>query len=277
MDKNQVISDLGILIDQVKNFLISSFPKFILALTIFIIGLILARIIQMIVNRIIDRIYKYLNTKSQRKEFRQVTRDPSTRLISKIAYWIILIIFLTAATEIMGLPIITTWLGGIINYLPNVFLAVIILFSGIIAGRLLREILTAAIIKSGMVFGEIIGHFIQYAVITIAILIAITQIGVDLEILISVINITLAALLFGAALAFGLGANTSVSNILAGYYLKERYQEGNMIKIDDLEGRIVSITTTSVVIETDNGQVTVPAKKFNEENSVLLKNRSGDA
>ncbi len=271
MDKNQFIIDISSMLNQIKEFSISFLPKLFLAIVIFFIGFIIARIFQALINRLIDRLYRYVPNKSYQQKIKQISTDPSSRLISKIIYWMIIIFFLTAATEILGLPIITTWLGGIVNYLPNILLAAIIVFSGIISGRLLRDIVSTAVIKTGAVFGEMLGRFTQYAIITLAILIAITQIGIDLDILTGIINIVLAAFLFGAALAFGLGARTSVSNILAAYYLQNRYQEGNIIRIDDTEGCIVNITATSVIIETKEGQITVPAKKFSEESSILLK------
>jgi small-conductance mechanosensitive channel len=224
-----------------------------------------------LINRIINGLYRYIPNKSYQQKIKQISTDPSSRLVSKIIYWMIIIFFLTAATEILGLPIITTWLSGIVNYLPNILLAAIIVFSGIISGRLIRDIISSAVTKTGAVFGDVLGRFTQYAIIAVAILIAITQIGIDLDILTGIINIVLAAILFGAALAFGLGARTSVSNILACYYLQNRYQEGNIIKINDTRGRIVNITATFVIIETEEGQITVPAKKFSEESSILLK------
>jgi len=87
--------------------------------------------------------------------------------------------------------------------------------------------------------------------------------------LINLINIVLGATLFGGALAFGLGARVSVSNILAAYYLKSLYREGQQVKINDIEGQILQLTPTSVLLETSEGQVTIPAKEFSEKASTL--------
>ena len=104
----------------------------------------------------------------------------------------------------------------------------------------------------------------------ITIIIAIDQIGVDITFLTSLLYIVLATLLFGAAMAFGLGAKTSVSNILASYYIHRTYSEGNIIRIGEHEGRIIKITSTSVFLETESGQVIIPTKDFNEQKSILL-------
>jgi small-conductance mechanosensitive channel len=76
---------------------------------------------------------------------------------------------------------------------------------------------------------------------------------------------------FGAmALAFGLGSGPTVSNIIASYYLHKTYRVGQAIRIGDVRGTILEISPTSVALETAEGRVTVPAKRFTEEISVLL-------
>ena len=271
MDKNQVLFDMNVLLNQLENIILLFLPKLLVAVVIFLIGFALARLIKGLMNRFISRMDRMLPSKSLQKKLRQLSTDPSTKLLSNLIYWIIIIFFLTAATEILGLPIITNWLGGLVNYLPNLILAALLIFTGVIGGRLLRDMIHTATTKAGATYGEVIGQFAYYVILSIAILLAITQIGVDIAILSGIIYIVLAAILFGAALAFGFGAKTSISNILACYYLQARYQIGETIKIDNIEGRIIEFTSTSLILESDEGQITIPAKKFNEENSILIK------
>ena len=78
------------------------------------------------------------------------------------------------------------------------------------------------------------------------------------------------ALLFGAALAFGFGAKTSVKNILSSYYLQKIYKVGDKVRIGEKEGRIIEITPLSVILDSSEGQICIPAQEFNQESSVLL-------
>ena len=271
MESNQLIFDFGMMLNQLKDILFAFFPRFVLAILLFLVGLGFARIIKAIFNRLINRMEKMIQNKTLPHKLKQVSTDPAIKLISNVIYWIIIIFFLTASTEILGLPIITNWLGGLVTYLPNLLLAALLVFTGVIGGKLLRDIVTTTIEKTGAPFGEVYGRFAFYVVITIGILLAITQIGVDLHILTGIINIILGAILFGAALAFGIGAKTSISNILASYYLQNRYNVGETVKIDDIEGQVIEFTPTSIIIESKIGQYTIPAKKFSEESSILIK------
>jgi small-conductance mechanosensitive channel len=70
-------------------------------------------------------------------------------------------------------------------------------------------------------------------------------------------------------LAFALGSQTSVSNILAAYYLQKIYKIGQTVKIGDIEGQITQMTPTALILQTPAGQMMVPAKVFSETVSTL--------
>jgi hypothetical protein len=82
--------------------------------------------------------------------------------------------------------------------------------------------------------------------------------------------VVLGAMLGGVALAFGFGARTAVSNIMGSHYLRQVYQVGQTVRLGAIQGEIVAITTTAVVIKAQDGRVVVPAKEFSEAPSTLL-------
>ena len=95
----------------------------------------------------------------------------------------------------------------------------------------------------------------------------------DILFIIIILSIILGALLFGAALAFGLGARNSVNNILSSYYLQNSYKEGDTIQMGEIEGVIIKINPTSVIVDTKSGQIMIPAKDFDEKKTVLIKKK----
>ncbi len=271
MEFEVLLKDLNQLLVDFKVSLLVFLPKFIFALFVFFIGYLIARLVQFLTKRFIRGTNRLITNQKIKKHLQHKQLEQSSVFISKTLYWIILILFITIASEIMGIPVVTAWLSGIVQYLPNIFAAIIIVFVGIIGGRITADIILSATIKSGISYGNVLSKTVQYSILLITILIAIDQIGVDIALLTIIISIILGALLFGAALSFGLGAKTSVSNILASYYIHNTYREGNTIKINNLEGKIIQISSTSVILDTPDGQVSIPAKEFNESTSVLIK------
>jgi len=271
MNFNQWLEDLGNLLLEVKDSLVAFLPKLIFALIVFFIGYLIARFVRALVKRFVRNMDRFVTNQKIKSHLEKRDLENSSAFVSQTLYWIILILFITLSSEIMGLPVITAWLSGIVQYLPNIFAAIIIVFVGIIGGRILADVILSTTTKTGITYGYVLSKMVQYSVLLITILIAIDQIGIDIALLTTILSVVIAALLFGAALSFGLGAKTSVSNILASYYLHNTYKEGNWIRINNIEGKIVQITSTAVILDTPDGQVSVPAKDFNEYTSVLIQ------
>jgi small-conductance mechanosensitive channel len=191
-------------------------------------------------------------------------------VIGAAVFWTVIVFAVAAAVEILGLPAVTNLLGRLAYYIPQVVAAILIVFVGYLAGNLTYGAVSTAAASLNVAYANALGRAAQFTIMLVAIVIAIDQVGIDSTFLIVTLTIVLATTLGGAALAFGLGCGTAVSNIIACYYLTKSYRIGQKVRIGGLEGRIVEIAPTSVVLQTADGRVFVPAKKFSEETSVLL-------
>ena len=271
MDYEQMIADLNQLLNEFKLTVIEFIPRFLFAIVIFLFGLVIARLLKALVSRFILNLPKLTPNEKFRSKLRQVRLERSAKLVGRIVFWIVLFIFLTIATEILNLPIVTAWLAGIVKYLPNILIAILIIFTGLIGGRIVGDLIVTAASSAGVSYSKILGKLIHYTIVFITIMIGIDQVGVDIAFLTHLVLIVIAALLFGGALAFGIGARTSVSNILAAYYLHNIYKVGNIVRIREIEGKIIQITPTTVILDTAQGQVSVPAREFSETVSTLVR------
>jgi len=272
MDVNTIKTDFLQIYHQFKVALIELLPNLIGALAIFLIGFLVARLIRVLVPRLIKKLPTIiLNQRIRTRVSNYIDEKPISKVIAGILYWILIFFFLTIATETLGLPVVTTWLSGIGGYLPKILSAFLIGVIGVMGGMILRDVTATAATSAGIEYGNVLGKLVQISVILVTILIGMDQIGIDITLLINVVVITLAAVLFGGALAFGLGAKTSVSNILASYYLQKVYRVGDEIQIGDKKGRIIEISPFAVILDSLDGQLCVPSKEFNSMSSILLK------
>jgi small-conductance mechanosensitive channel len=119
-----------------------------------------------------------------------------------------------------------------------------------------------------------VGRAVQGVLLVLAILIGLEQIGVHGQLVVVLLASIIGVLLGGAALAFGLGARNAVSNIVASYYVGQTYRVGQTVRVAGFQGRIARTTPTSVVLDTTDGQVQVPARIFTDEPVVLVTETS---
>lgn len=271
MSFDKFLADLYESLIKFKDSLIDLIPEFIFALVVLIFGYAIAKTFRYLIKKFINNLPRVFNSETIKSRLYEGNLAQSATHISNIVFWIIIVLTIFIITEILGVPLITSWFSGVVSYLPNILIASVIVFFGLVGGKLAGNIVISAINKANLEYGGVAGKAAQYVVVFISLMIATDQLGIEISFLVQLIDIIVAALLFGGALAFGLGAKNSVSNILASYYVQNNYREGDNVKIDEVSGQIVQIKSTSVVLKTKDGIVNIPAKEFSTKKSILLK------
>jgi hypothetical protein len=191
-------------------------------------------------------------------------------IASRIVFWVVLLFFVLAAAQVLQLQVISSLLAGVTNYLPRLIAGLLILFIGLWVAEVTRAILKRSSHELGIEQADVLGRLGQTLVLLIVFSIAAGQVGIDNTLLVALVVALFAVVLGAIALAFALGARVSVENLLATQAILQTYNVGDLVRIGDIEGRILRITRTSLVIETDAGQTLVPARRFNEEVSVQI-------
>ena len=241
-------------------------PQLIISLVVLGIGYLVARLVKYLAIRFV----KYLSKKISIR-FENLSLDNSAPFIGIAFFWLVIVATLLLISNILKLTFITNGLELILLYSPNIFAAILIIFAALVLGKFISKSISTLGVRLGLSYSNTLGKIAQYLILLSAIIISIDQIGVEVTFIINLMNITLASLFFGAAFAFGIGAKTSVSNILATFYVRKMYKVGDSIKINDIEGRIIRIEATMVVLETNSGQYMIPSKEFSETKSFLIK------
>lgn len=60
-----------------------------------------------------------------------------------------------------------------------------------------------------------------------------------------------------------------MANLIGGHHLRQAFSVGQTVRVAGIEGRILELTPVSMILETEEGRVTLPAKVFGEEPIVL--------
>ncbi len=246
-------------------------PQLVGAVAILILGWFVARMVKALTIKIaesVDRLTGALETG---------TSPPSTvispalvQIISNVIFWLVILFFVTSATNLLGLTMFAGWLGRVIGHLPNILSGALIILAGVVFGNLMGDAVRTGAVAMPARQRALLGQGTQIFTVTTMIVIGIDQIGIDITVLITVLAIAVGALLGGLALAFSLGSRTLVSNLIGAHYLNRDYRIGETIRVGSESGAILEISHIAVVIETSEGRMTIPAKTFSEEATLLL-------
>jgi small-conductance mechanosensitive channel len=271
MGVDSFLTELWAILSNLKQSLMAMLPNLIVALAIILVGLLAAYLARAIVIRLVGRAHLLIPKPSLRVRVKSFIEDkPVPRIVGGTLFWLVIFLFLTAATETLGLPVVSMWLSVLTGFMPRILVAVLIAAAGILIGTILRDIVVTGAASAGIGYGKLMGRLVRAAVVMVAVFVAFDQVGIDVSFLQSAFMVGLAALLFGAALAFGLGAKTSVGNILAAYYLQQTYQVGDEVMIGERQGTIAEIGPVAVILESPEGRTCIPAGEFSRRSSVLV-------
>lgn len=252
-------------------------PSILGAVVLLLVGWGVARLLRYTTEKITEKtLVRLAHTRPMDTRIKQPqSYSAAPRIASRIVFWVTMLFFILAAAEVLELEVISGLLGGITSYLPRLLAGLLILFIGLWFGEATRAVLTRTSIRAGVEQGEILGRLGQVLVLLVVFSVAAGQIGIDNTVLVALVATLFGVTLGAIALAFAFGAKTTIANMLGAQSIAQAYQAGDTIRIGDIEGKVLRITRTSLVLETRDGQALIPAKRFSEQESVNISGGSG--
>jgi hypothetical protein len=237
------------LIDQFIGFV----PRLLGGLVILLIGILVARIIALILRRVLerigfDKIGERLNEVSIIKQLK--TEIKLSHIVAKVLYYFVLLVFITAATETLGVDAITEMVSSLVNFIPKLIAAAIMLQVGVLLADALRAGVISVCESFKITSGRLLGTIVFTFFLIVTIISALAQAGINTELLESSFNLIIGGIIFAFAVGYGIASRDVMANILSSFYSKNKYKAGQTIQIDDIKGEILAIDTTTLTLQT---------------------------
>lgn len=187
---------------------VSFIPNLIGALIVFIIGWLIAgwvgKLIAVILRKVgLDRALS--KTKWDEAMDKADFKTSMSDFIGALVKWVLVIAFLLAAVEILGMGEFAGFLHSIVSWLPNLIVAAAIFVVAIIAAEFIEKLVKAAVGKMNVRYVNMAGTIVRWAVWVFAALAILSQLGVGVTIIQTIVTGIVALVVIAGALAFGLG------------------------------------------------------------------------
>lgn len=190
--------------------------------------------------------------------------------ISLFAFIVVLAMAIIVAVRLLDIEQLSGWLDAVLAYVPRLVLGLLIIGAGTILGTLTRNV-SASLMTRGD-GNALLPRLAQVSVVLVAFVTGLQQIGIDISFITQLSLIVLAALLGGLSIAFALGAQQYVANLMAQSELA-RYSTGNRLRIDGDEGEVVEIHRTGLTLATEEGLVSIPAARLTSGRVLLVTDK----
>ena len=183
-------------------------PSLIGAVLVFFVGWIIAvalgRLATRILNAIqVDKIFDQLGI--MKAVHKAGLEWEFSAFVGWVVKWFLLIAFFLAAADILGLQEVARFLTAVLAYIPNIFVAALILVIAALVSDFLEKLINASIKAAEFTAPKVVGVMVRWAVWIFAFLAVFDQLGIATNLINTFFMGFVAFLAIAGGLAFGLG------------------------------------------------------------------------
>ncbi|MEX0748724.1 MAG: hypothetical protein WD467_03595 [Candidatus Saccharimonadales bacterium] len=198
-------------------------PKLLGAILLIILGALVAKLAESLTKKVLEFIG--INKLKTNKTVAQTLRTTGLEadwvgLAARVVFWVVIVIFALTAADVLELNAMRDVIRELLNYLPNVLAAAIVLTVTVAGARLVRDAVAVGLARMSVDFASPIATVAFYSLVAFGSLMAVDQLGFDTTILTANITVIVAGVMLGLALAFGLGGRDTAARIIERAYTR---------------------------------------------------------
>ncbi|RJQ56793.1 MAG: hypothetical protein C4526_00790 [Nitrospiraceae bacterium] len=195
-------------------------PSFLTSMFILIVGFVLGFLLKGLLSRFFRVIG--LDRVSERSGVIELLKkggvtEPFSSLLSRVIGWITIVIFAGISMSALQIPTVERLLERFLLYLPNIFVAGLILLFGYLLGNFFGRAALIASVNAGVRFSNLIGKSVKYLILILSATMALEQLGIGKGTIVIAFAIIFGGIVLALAVSFGLGGRD-----LAKEYLEKK-------------------------------------------------------
>ena len=194
-------------------------PRFLVMLIIIVIGLLVAFLLKYILRALLGltKLDRVSDDAGASRVLRMAHLPPMTELLSRSIFWVTWIGFILVGLSVLGVAGLQEQISRLFQFLPEVFVAILILFLGAVIANFLSRTALLAAVNAGHPSPKILSWSIRFVIWILAISMTLEELGVARQTVISAFSIIFGASMLGLAIAFGLGGQDLARKCLEKY------------------------------------------------------------
>lgn len=194
--------------------IIAFIPRFLSGLIILLIGIIIASFLK----QVLRELFKFIKLEMFLKRYGVPESKEAanwSNILAEIARWFVIIVFLIPTADVWGLSKFVEVLNGLLVYLPNVFVAVLLLLVGFVVSKLVYDLLLASIRGISKESARTLAMVGKWSVLVFVFLVVLNQLGIASDLIRILFAGIVAMVAIAGGLAFGLGGKDAAREIIA--------------------------------------------------------------
>lgn len=130
---------------------------------------------------------------------------PTSDLLGKGVYWLIFLNFFMLGVRTLDEPVMSEVFSRFFAYLPNLLVAVVVLFLGLIFSRFVGRTVLVAALKAELPSAQLLSSALELLTIVFTVSLVLEKLDVGKSTIVAAFSIIFGGLVLALAIAFGLG------------------------------------------------------------------------
>jgi len=182
-------------------------PRLIVMLIIAFIGWVIAYLLKVLVRSVLrlTRFSKLSENSGATQLLNQAALPSSTELLSRFVFWVSWVGFILLGVSVLGIVGLQEYISRFFLFLPRLFVALVILFFGLLAANFVSRAALLAAVNANFRSSRLLSVSIRIIISIFALSMAFEVLGVAEETMLLAFGTAFGAVMFGLAIAFGIG------------------------------------------------------------------------
>lgn len=192
-------------------------PKLVIALVIFLVGW----GIGVLLDKVVIQIFKSVNVDSvlRRAKVEDLLKRAGFNLnsgafVGGLVKWFVIVVFLVASLDVLGLTQVTLFLQQVMIYIPQVIVAVLVILAAAIIAEVVQKLVVGGAQAAGISHSGFVGLVARWAIWIFAVLVALSQLGIGTQIINILLQGVTIAVALSLGLSFGLGGQEAAGKLI---------------------------------------------------------------
>jgi len=213
----------GNLVRMIAEFL----PRFLVMVLIILAGWLIAWLLKHVVRGVLHltQLDQLSEKAGASRVLRRAALPSMTEFLSRFIFWVVLLGFTLVGIGVLGIPELHDQLTRLFQLLPEILVAIFILFIGMLAANFLSRAALLAAVNAGSRSPQLLSSAIRSVIWILALTMALEQVGIARQTVVAAFSIVFGALMFGLAIAFGLGGQELARQLLEKYLGEQRKEK----------------------------------------------------
>jgi hypothetical protein len=227
------MQSIDMFVDATREFLHQTaafLPRLLLALLVVVLGWLFAKAVRFMVERALRAVnFGVLTERAGTDNFLHQAglRGDTTQLFGLVAFWLVVLATLIIAFNGLGLTYITDLLGRAVLFTPKLLVAMLLVIFGSYCARFIGNAVSTYCVEARIQDADLLGRIVRYVIMTLVVMIALSQIEIGGDIVQRAFLIILGGLMLALALAFGLGGKDWAASLLQRWWPQNRKDSGS--------------------------------------------------